>query len=217
MFKDIKDLLTPEQVATLRAIAERSTFVDGRISNPHHKSKRNEQAHQTEASELLSRALMAHEDFRNFAFPARIAPPILTRYGPGMRYGWHADSAFLATGAGTLRGDLSCTIFLSDPASYSGGALAIRLGDVEAKFRGRPGSAIVYPSHTFHQVEPVTAGSRLVGLTFIQSQIANAMQRETLYELNEVTALEGLKMEFENYARLQLVSRNLMQAWADRA
>jgi PKHD-type hydroxylase len=36
-----------------------------------------------------------------------------------------------------------------------------------------------------------------------------------LYELNEVAALEGLKMEHENFGRLQLVRENLMRYWAD--
>ena len=50
-----------------------------------------------------------------------------------------------------------------------------------------------------HEVEPVTSGERLVAITFIQSRIADNFRRETLYELNEVAALEGLSMEPENY------------------
>lgn len=215
MFKEIPDLLSKAQIEALHAIARRSTFRDGRMTNPANKAKNNLQAYDPEAAELISAALMAHEDFRNFAFPVRIAPPILTRYDAGMGYGWHADAAFLETGSGPIRGDLSCTVFLSDPASYTGGALTIRLGERELAFRGGPGSAIVYPSHSFHQVQPVAAGARLVGLTFIQSRVASAHHREILYELNEVAALEGLKMSFENFSRLQLVRRNLLHLWGD--
>lgn len=215
MFKVIPELLTAAQVKALGEIAGRAAFVDGRISNPHSKVKNNLQTYDAQAAEILTGALMGHEDFRNFAFPAQIVPPFLSRYDAGMGYGWHADAAVLDPGTGPVRPDLSCTIFLSDPASYSGGALAIRLGDAEFKFRGTIGSAIVYPSHTFHRVEAVNAGSRLVGLTFIQSRIACSRRREILYDLNEVAALEGLKMSFENYSRLQLVQRNLLHRWSD--
>ena len=78
-----------------------------------------------------------------------------------MRYGAHADAAFLQLGAQPLRSDLSCTIFLGDPAGYEGGALTIHLGTRSLSFRGAPGSAIVYPSDRLHEVEPVTKGERL--------------------------------------------------------
>ena len=66
---------------------------------------------------------------REFAFPVTIAPPLITRYKPGMKYGAHADAAFIALPGTTLRSDLSATIFLTDPKDYDGGELHIRLGD----------------------------------------------------------------------------------------
>jgi PKHD-type hydroxylase len=66
-----------------------------------------------------------------------------------------------------------------------------------------------------HEVEPVTRGERLAGITFIQSRIADQVRRETLYELNEIAALEGLNMDPANFARLQLVQRNLLHRWGD--
>ena len=65
------------------------------------------------------------------------------------------------------------------------------------------------------RVLPVTRGERLVGITFIQSRIKDPFRRYMLYELNEVAALEGLKMETENYGRLQLVQQNLLRYWSD--
>jgi len=62
---------------------------------------------------------------------------------------------------------------------------------------------------------PVTKGERLVAITFIQSRIQDPFRRNMLYELNEVAALEGLKMEPENYGRLQLVQQNLLRHWSD--
>lgn len=218
MFKRI-DLLSGDGVAELRRIAAAATFVDGRVSNPHNRAKNNTQLHDAQAyrtsSAIMLDALGAHEDFRNFAFPRTVAPPMLSRYRPGMHYGLHADAALLQLPQGLIRSDLSCTIFLSDPGDYEGGALRIRLGEADLRFRERPGTAIVYPSTTLHEVEPVTRGERLVGLTFIQSRIADERRRALLYELNEVAALEGLTMAPENYTRLSAIQANLLRLWAD--
>jgi PKHD-type hydroxylase len=110
---------------------------------------------------------------------------------------------------------LSCTIFLNDPKEYDGGELHLRLGDAQLTFKLKPGEAIVYPSDTFHQVVPVTRGERLVAITFIQSRIQDPFRRNMLFELNEVAALEGLKMDPENYGRLQLIQQNLLRHWSD--
>jgi PKHD-type hydroxylase len=220
MFREIPDLLTAAQVAELGRIAVSARFVDGRISNPHSTVKNNlqlnDEAAYQQSSQLMLRALYGHEDFRNFAFPVAILPPLITRYTPDMRYGPHADAAFLQLGQQALRSDLSCTIFLSDPASYEGGALRIRTGTSELAFKGPPGSAIVYPSDKLHEVERVTKGERIVAITFIQSRISDPFRRDLLYELNEVAALEGLKMDPANFARLQLVQQNLLRHWADK-
>ena len=217
MFKEI-ELLTPGQVAELKSVAASARFVDGRISNPHSKVKQNLQLHDDAAfqksSQLLMQALLAHEDFRNFAFPVAITPPLMTRYTKGMRYGVHPDAAFIHLPAATIRSDLSCTIFLNDPASYEGGALRIHLGTRDLRFRGASGSAIIYPSNQLHEVEEVTSGERLVAIAFIQSQVFGTYHRELLYELNEVAALEGLKMSVENFSRLQLVQQNLLRLWS---
>ena len=213
-------ILTPEEVVQCRTLAASAPFVDGRISNPHNTAKNNEQLHEPAAyqksSELLRQALARSEEFREFAFPVAMAPPMMTRYGPGMRYGAHADAAFIQLPGATIRSDLSCTIFLNDPKDYQGGELHIRIGDGELKFKLEPGEAIVYPSDTLHQVEPVTKGERLVAITFIQSRVQDPFRRNLLFELNEVAALEGLKMDPENFGRLQLVQQNLLRYWAEQ-
>lgn len=219
MFKQLDNLLGTSDLAALRKIAASAHFVDGRISNPHSKVKNNlhlsdQQAYQASA-DILAKALFGSEAFRNFAFPKRIAPPLITRYEPGMHYGLHPDSAMMQIGKEVLRSDLSCTIFLNEPDSYKGGALRIVLGNATLRFKGPAGSAIVYPSTTLHEVEKVESGQRLVAITFIQSQIADDAKRNLLYELNEVAALEGLNMSFENYSRLQSVQFNLLRQWVD--
>lgn len=213
-------LLTSQEVAECRKIAAASQFVDGKITNPHNKAKNNQQLHDPSASQrssqIMLQAFARSEEFREFAFPAVIAPPLMTKYEPGMYYGAHADAAFINLGTHRLRSDLSCTIFLNDPASYDGGALHIRYGDADLRFKLQAGEAIIYPSDTFHEVERVTRGERLVAITFIQSQIKDPFQRNLLFDLNEVAALEGLQMSQENFSRLQLVQANLLRYWSDK-
>ena len=215
----VLQLLTDAEVAECKKIAAIAPFVDGRITNPHNKAKQNEQLHDQQAyqtsSQLLQQAYARSQEFHEFAFPVRIAPPMMTRYKPGMKYGAHADSAFIQLPQGAIRSDLSSTVFLNDPADYEGGELKVRLGDSELSFKLKPGEAIIYPSDSLHQVVPVTKGERLVAITFIQSRVQDPFRRNLLFELNEVAALEGLKMDQENFNRLQVVRENLMRYWAD--
>jgi PKHD-type hydroxylase len=216
----ILQILSPEEVTECKRIAATAPFVHGRVSNPHNKAKDNEQLHEQKAwqqtAHMLGDALMRSEEFCEFAFPAEIAPPLITRYKPGMHYGLHADAAFLPLPGGVIRSDLSCTIFINEPESYEGGALHIQLGDGDLRFKLKPGEAIVYPSDTFHEVEPVTSGERLVAITFIQSRVPDPFRRNLLFDLNEVAALEGLKMAPENFSRLQLVQANLLRYWGEK-
>jgi PKHD-type hydroxylase len=215
----VLQILTDAEVAECRSIAASAPFVDGRITNPHNTAKQNEQLHDAsghqKSSELIRNAMLRSAEFMDFAFPIALAPPLMTRYKPGMKYGAHADAAFIQLPGATIRSDLSCTIFLNDPKDYDGGELYVRLGDADFKFKLNPGQAIVYPSDTLHQVVPVTRGERLVAITFIQSRIQDPFRRNMLFELNEVAALEGLKMDPENYGRLQLIQQNLLRYWSD--
>jgi PKHD-type hydroxylase len=216
----ILELLTDAEIAECRRIAAQAPFVDGRITNPHNTTKVNEQLHDAQAyqksSRLLLNAFGRSEEFREFAFPTLIAPPLITRYKPGMKYGAHADAAYIQLPGATIRSDLSCTVFLNEPKDYEGGELQVRLGDADLKFKLPPGQAIIYPSDSLHQVVPVTRGERLVAITFIQSRVPDTFKRNLLFELNEVAALEGLKMSQENFSRLQVVQSNLLRIWGEK-
>jgi PKHD-type hydroxylase len=216
----ILPILNPQEVDECRKIAAAAPFVHGRITNPHNTAKDNEQLHEQQAyqrsSQMLLQAFGRSAEFAEFAFPVLIAPPLITRYKPGMKYGAHADAAFLQMPGQTIRSDLSCTIFLNEPDSYEGGALHIRLGDADIRFKLKPGEAIVYPSDTSHEVEPVTKGERLVAITFIQSRVPDPFRRNLLFDLNEVAALEGNNMDPQNFGRLQLVQQNLLRYWGEK-
>ena len=218
MFLEIDPVLMPAEVQRLRELAAAARFVDGRISNPHNTAKNNLQVDRQDAAyqesgRILSAALARNEEFRNYAFPKIVPPPMLCRYERGMNYGVHTDQAFLPVGPRALRSDVSCTIFISDPETYEGGELAIHLGGRRVDIKGRAGSAVVYPSNMLHEVRPVTSGERLVAITFVESQIADPNQRALLYELGEVAALEGLRMQPENRVRIEHVRNGLHRMW----
>jgi PKHD-type hydroxylase len=53
-----------------------------------------------------------------------------------------------------------------------------------------------------------------VSITFIESLIVDQHQRSQVYELNEIAALEGLRMNWESRVRLDVVRQNLMRMWS---
>ncbi len=219
MFLKIKQLLTAAEVARLDEISRDLKFVDGRATNPANQTKVNQQADPAdpkyaESVQIVNAAFARSREFMDFAMPKRVAPPLLSRYEPGMKYGAHADAALIPLGNARLRSDLSCTVFISDPSSYEGGELAINIGNQRIPFKGAPGEAIVYPSTTLHEVIPVRAGQRLVSITFIESLIVDQHQRMQVYELNDIAAMEGTTMRWENRVRLDVVRQNLMRMWS---
>jgi PKHD-type hydroxylase len=219
MFLMVKDVLTPAELGQIRDLARNLRFVDGRISNPHNQAKNNLQVDMSQpeagkASQIAGTAIARNEEIKNFVFPKRIATPLLARYEPGMTYGVHADAAFIPLPTAPLRSDVSGTLYINDPATYEGGRLTIHLGSEKVTIEGEPGSMVVYPSTTLHEVTPVTSGHRLVMITFIESVVPNQTKRELLYTLNEVNALEAFNMSWENRTRLNFVSGSLHRMWA---
>ena len=219
MILQIDDFLTAPEVAAIAELARQARFISGRHSNPHNVTKNNvivdpADPQGQKAAQIALAAFQRSEQVRDFAFPRRVAVPQILRYGEDMSYGTHIDAAFLPVGAQPLRSDVSSTIFISDPAGYGGGELTIYLGAQQLGIKGKPGQAVLYPSTTLHQVMPVISGERIVMISFIESQIADAAQRDLLYTLNEVRALEGLKMEWGNRTRLEYVAANLHRMWA---
>jgi len=218
MFLLLKDVLSPAEVAQIRDIAGRVRFVDGRVSNPHNTAKNNLQADSAQpeanrASQIAGAAIARSAEFKDFAFPKRVAPPLLSRYEPGMTYGPHTDAPTMPMVPAPLRADVSATLFIAEPSSYDGGELTIHLGTERVVVKGEPGSMIVYPSSTIHEVLPVTRGARLAMFTFIESTVPNPVHRDLLYQLGEVHALEGLKMDWQNRTRIQHVMANLQRMW----
>ena len=191
MLLQIPELLNSAQVAKIHEIIAEGTFVDGRLSAGMAASrvKQNQElAQDASLLQRLYRVIMAsvghNETFRSAALPAKVADFIFARYQPGMHYGDHVDDPIMGQGP-RFRSDVSMTVFLTPPAAYDGGELVIRtpFGDQQVKLPA--GHAVVYPSASVHRVADVTRGERLVALTWIQSFVRDAAQRELLFELDQ--------------------------------
>ncbi|KAA9134182.1 Fe2+-dependent dioxygenase [Marinihelvus fidelis] len=217
MFHIIDPLLSAEEVTRLRELSKTIRFEDGRQSNPDYTLKNNLQpspndAGYQEAAKLVQTGLARNEYFRDYCLPRFVAPPMMTKYEPGMSYGEHVDSGILNFNP-PIRIDISCTVFISDPEDYDGGELNIRMGDRDIKVKGKAGTAVLYPSTTYHQVLPVTRGERLVSITFIESNVRDAQQREILVELTEFLHENAARVGQEQQMRLEYVRTNLTRMW----
>lgn len=204
--------------AISEALRDESLFEDGRVSagGTAKKVKRNVQAKNTAVVQgivkMIEQKLRDHAVLRSAALPLKFAKIMVNRYDEGMSYGAHVDDAFIA---GT-RTDLSFTLFLSEPESYEGGELMVRRDDGDEAIKLPQGSLYLYPSDSIHYVAPITRGSRLSAVGWIQSQVRQQEQRQILFDLS--TALKQLPTTEANHsARLKLlkVHNNLLRRWAD--
>jgi len=223
MLLTIPGLLNPAQLNKIREILAGAEFVDGRLTAGFAAArvKRNLELKQDpERLQRLIRIIMAslaHNETYSFgALPHRVADPIVARYEPGMTYGDHVDDPIMGTSGPRFRTDVSMTIFLNPPESYEGGELTVRTPFGDRKVKLPAGDAVIYPSSSLHHVAEVTAGERLVALTWIQSYVRDAARRELLYELN--LARESLLKEAPGTETTGYVDRsyaNLLRMWAD--
>lgn len=160
-------------------------------------------------------ALRRHPLFEIAARPARISRLLFSKYEPGMTYGAHTDDALMGSSDDKLRTDLAFTIFLADRESYEGGALVVQspLGDQQIALNA--GDAILYPAGSIHYVAPVTSGARLAAVGWLQSFVADAAQRETLFDLSVArTRLAEGGAAREDLLRLDKSISNLLRMWA---
>ena len=222
MLLEIPQLLNRAQLDKIHEVLARAAFVDGKLSAgmAASKVKHNEElALEPELLQRLYRIVMAsigHSDlFRSAVLPAKVADFIFARYLPGMRYGDHVDDPIMGQGP-RFRSDVSMTIFLNPPDSYDGGELEIRtpFGDQQVKLAA--GHAVVYPSASVHRVAEVTRGERLVALTWIQSYVRDAAQRELLYELDQ-SRQQLLRRDAQSDVtkNIDRAYVNLLRMWAE--
>lgn len=158
----------------------------------------------------LQSLVLQHPLVASVAFPRHVHGLLFSRSGVGEGYGRHVDNAWMAQG----RSDLSFTVFLSAPDSYSGGDLVLELPGGEKRLRLPAGHAVLYPSTLLHQVEPVCSGERLVAVGWIESRIRRQDQRELLFELETARRLQFQRHGKDDvFDLLTRSSSNLRRLW----
>ena len=136
MLLHIPHILSPEEVQHARRLLAAAPWADGRSSagSQARAVKNNEQLPHdcdaaTEIRAMLLRGLDRNPTFFSAALPKRVYTPQLNRYQGGSNfYGNHVDNAvrFAPDTGLRVRTDISCTLFLSEPADYDGGELVVQ-------------------------------------------------------------------------------------------
>ena len=224
MLVAIPNVLTPDQVAQARARLEAAEWVDGRVTaGPQSaKAKNNLQVPEgapaaRELQEVILRALGSTEAFVSAVLPLRVFPPLFNRYDVGMGFGAHVDNAIRFSGPQRFRTDVSCTLFLTDPADYDGGELVIEGDYGEQAVKLPAGAMVVYPADSLHRVEQITRGSRWASFFWAQSMVADGGRRALLHGLDKSVIETRAALGDGNAAVLRLTAtyHNLLRMWAD--
>jgi PKHD-type hydroxylase len=197
-------------------------FVDGKLTaeGPAREVKHNLQAERAglslaEIDRIVLGAVGRSQEFQSFAYAKCVMVPLYNRYEAGMEYGCHVDSAVMGKGADQIRTDLSMTIFLSDPASYDGGELALESPVGEETIKLEAGEAVIYPSTMLHRVTPVTRGVRLAAVTWIQSRVRDERLRAMLIDLNRAVKRADAGADQELRMLLHKAYNNLLRYGLD--
>jgi PKHD-type hydroxylase len=224
MMLHIPGVLSAEQVTSMRERLAATDWIDGRASvgSQGAQVKRNRQLAEgsplaLELGQVVSAALMANPLFFAAALPLRILPPFFNSYAGGEHYGPHVDGAIRAQRGGpALRTDVSCTVFLSEPEAYEGGELTVidSYGTHEVKLPA--GDAILYPSTSIHEVQPVSSGERVASFLWVQSMVRDDWKRSMLYELDvNIQALRARHGDGPELVGLTGHYHNLLRQWAE--
>lgn len=217
----IGNLLSPDVCGRVRDLCSSQDYAEGNEAAERHRKLTKHDGRPTmtsvspEAGKILLAALQKHDVFRAAAYPRSIRPMLLSRYEPGMSHGLHVDDAVLGPEAQT-RADISITVFLNDAEDFEGGELVIDDSGGEHAYKLNAGSAIIYPSNSLHRVAEVTAGVRLVAVTWVQSLIRSPEKRELLFDLDQarrdVFDKQGRTPVFDKITKSHA---NLLRMWAE--
>ena len=214
MLLAIENILTGEDLTRVQTEASHLAFVSGKATagSLAKLAKDNWQATGADAEPILGfvrQKLEAHAIFQAASQVRTFGPMFVSRYDEGQEYGLHVDNAFM----GSVRSDLSFTLFLSDADSYEGGALRLELPAGSQAIRLPAGCLVLYPSTSLHCVEPVTRGNRLAIVGWLESRILYSEAREALFDLANVRAsLEGVTgIDPVTRLTLQKVQANLIR------
>jgi PKHD-type hydroxylase len=218
----VDHVLTSTELDEIFHSLKEAEFVDGKMtagiyaqSVKHNQQLKGDTTAAEQIRAVISRALERNLMFQAAVRPKVIRPALLSRYDVGMEYGCHTDNAIM-DGTNLMRSDVSLTLFLCQPDTYEGGELAIDTSLGEQSFKLVAGSMVVYPSTALHQVKTVTRGVRFAAVTWVQSLVREASERELLFDLDTVRRAifekHGKTVEFD---LLSKTHANLLRKWVE--
>ncbi len=225
MLLTLPDILGTQDLLAARQLLRDAPWTDGRDSagSQARQVKNNVQLpYDCEAaraiSALVTRGLERSALFLTAALPKKIFTPRINRYsGATNHYGNHVDGAIRTLPDGQrVRTDVSCTVFLSEPADYDGGELTIADTYGEQRIKLPAGHAVLYPGTSLHQVQPVTRGERLACFFWVESLVRSDEQRRLLFEM-DMALIQLRQAQGESAATTVLTGtyHNLLRMWAD--
>lgn len=219
MLLSIPDVLPADLLTAASAAFGTEAFADGTLTAGWHAKlvKNNVQMQRSDTAKKLEaeiiRCLMSHPVFQMAVRPKMVSPLLFSAYTDGQHYGKHVDDAIQRAG---LRTDVSFTIFLSDPKSYTGGELCITAPFGDQTIKLPRGTIVIYPSSSLHEVKPVTKGTRQVCVGWAQSLIRDPAQREILFDLDRARrAIFDKDGKTDAFDQLTKSSANLVRMWAE--
>ena len=229
MLLRIPQVLNAEELSQAQQILQEAPWGDGRITagSQSAKAKHNQQlpeacAATQQVQALVLAGLQRHELFFSAALPKQISPPLFNRYGgENNHFGNHVDSAvrYLRHGAGAVRTDISCTLFLASPDDYDGGELMVEDTFGEHRVKLAAGDLVLYPGTSVHRVEPVTRGFRVASYFWIQSMVRSDERRRLLFDMDQhlrrLRSSGGPGETDPSVIGLTSTYHNLLRMWLD--
>jgi len=222
MIFTIDQILAPNELTEITQALSRAEFIDGKLTAGWHAKlvKNNQQLKVGTTQKLLKSKIRAALN-RNPLFQSAIRPKsvhslLFSQYHTDMSYDTHVDNALMRDDSGLCRSDVSFTLFLNSADEYKGGELIIEGVQSEQSYKLDKGAAIFYPSTSLHRVNPVTEGTRLVVVGWVQSLIRDESDREILFDLE--TARRAIFAKSGKTPEFDLVSKsiaNLLRKWVD--
>jgi PKHD-type hydroxylase len=224
MIVHVEGVLTPDQVVLCREKLSGASWVDGRVTAGEQSArvKNNLQAPEDapvarELADMILGALGRNPAFVSAALPLRVFPPLFNRYDVGMGFDTHVDNAIRFSGPVRFRTDISCTLFLTDPADYDGGELIVEDAYGEHSVKLPAGDMVLYPATSLHRVAPITRGSRWAAFFWAQSMVKSDERRTLLYDLDN--AIQRLSARIgqgdPDVVALTGTYHNLLRMWAE--
>lgn len=224
MMYHIPAVLSPQEVDDFRAQLQQADWVDGRATTGDQGAlvKKNQQVDTRSPlyGELQNKVLTALNRSSLFfaaALPKTLSSPLFNRYQQSETYGFHVDGAVRSQAqGGWMRTDLSATLFLSAPESYTGGELVVNDTYGQHTVKLPAGDLVLYPSSSLHCVTPVTQGVRVASFLWIQSMIRDDKRRSMLFELDRnIQTLKSRHGESDEVLSLLNLYHNLLREWSE--